>query len=177
MVGFARYLAFHNLIVDPDSLAGTGNNYYVLYVPRLARVSFAAWDQNLAFGRLGFVGARYRPYYEDGAGIPAQLRNIPGLEELVPGEGLGEPNLLVTRFLESPKFRSLYDRTYRELFTDLLRSGRAGALLDRLGTVIRTANVDRHLVDPAKFDADLARNHAFLAGRIAFLETVSPITK
>ena len=176
VVGFTRYLAFHNLIVDPDSLAGTGNNYYVLYVPRLARVSFAAWDQNLAFGRLGFVGARYRPYYEDGAGIPAQLRNIPGLEELVPGEGLGEPNLLVTRFLESPKFRSLYDRTYRELFTDLLQSGRAGALLDRLGTVIRTANVDRHLVDPAKFDTDLARNHAFLAGRIAFLETVSPIT-
>ena len=177
MVGFARYLAFHNLVVDPDSLAGTGNNYYVLYVPRLSQMSFASWDQNLAFGRLGFVGARYRPYYEDGSGIPAQFKNIPGLEELIPGEGLGEPNLLVTRFLGSQKFRSLYDRTYRELFTDLLQSGRAGALLDRLATVIRTANVDRHLVDAAKFDADLARNHAFLVNRIAFLERVSPISK
>ena len=75
---FARYIAFHNLVVDPDSLAGTGNNYYLLYDPRSKRMSFGSWDQNLAFGRLGFVAARYRPYYEDGSGIPAQSEASPG---------------------------------------------------------------------------------------------------
>jgi spore coat protein CotH len=172
--GFAQYLAFHNLVVDPDSLAGTGNNYYFLYSPRGRIMSIASWDQNLAFGRIGFVQATYRPYYEDGSGIPSGLQNVPELKELIPGAGIGEENRLVARFLATPKFRKLYDRTYRQLFRQLLASGRADALLDRLGDVIRAANDERALIDPTKFEADLARNHAFLAKRVEFLETVAP---
>ncbi len=171
---FARYLAFQNLITDPDSLAGTGNNYYLLYDPTTRRMSFAPWDQNLAFGRLGIGGgATYRPYYEDGATV--QIGNLPGLEELVPGEGNGEPNRLVTRFLASPKYRQTYERAYREMFDAALTSGRADSLIDRLGDVIRTANGKRHFVDPVKLESDIARDKQFIADRIAFLQTVAPI--
>lgn len=171
---FARYLAFQNLVADPDSLAGTGNNYYFLYDARSKQLSIASWDQNLAFGRMGFSGVRYRPYYEDGSGIPRGLQNIPGLKDLVQGAGLGEENILATRFLKSPRFRALYKRTYRELFDKLLVSGRADALLVRLGDVIRTANSERQLIDPARFEADLKRDRQFLVDRIAFLRTVEP---
>ncbi|MEX0663251.1 MAG: CotH kinase family protein [Acidimicrobiia bacterium] len=172
---FARYLAFHNILVDPDSLAGTGNNYYLLYDPKLRRMTFAAWDQNLAFGRLGFGGGPYRPYYEDGSGLGSLAGNIPGLEELIPGSALGEPNILVTRFLASPKFRAVYNEAYRELFKSMLKAGRATALLDELGTVIRKANEERNLVDPARFESDLERNHSFIADRVEYLLTLPPV--
>ena len=173
---FARYLAFQNLVSDPDSLAGTGNNYYFLYDARKRQFSISSWDQNLAFGRIGFNGATYKPYYEDGAGIPMGIRNlnIPGLKDLVQGEGLGEPNVLVTRFLATTSFRALYDRTYRELFDQILVSGRADDLLVRFGAVIRTANADRPLVDGERFEGDLTRNRKFLVDRLAFLRTVAP---
>jgi spore coat protein CotH len=174
---FARYLAFHNILVDPDSLAGTGNNYYWLYDMKTRRMTIASWDQNLAFGRLGFGGAPYRPYYEDGSGIPSFVQNIPGLEELIPGGGIGEPNLLVTRFLETPKFRKLYDTTYRSLFEQLMTSGRVEELLRELATVVAAANGERALVDPATFAGDIERNHTFVADRIAYLETVAPIVE
>jgi spore coat protein CotH len=138
-------------------------------------MSFAAWDQNLAFGRLGFVSSRYRPYYEDGSGIPLAFQKTPGLEELAPGAGLGEKNLLVTRFLAIPAFRDLYDRAYREQFTRLFASGQADKMLDRLGAVIRSANASRNLVDPARFESDLKRDHNFITDRMAYLRTVAPV--
>ncbi len=171
---FARYLAFQNLVSDPDSLAGTGNNYYFLYDARKRQFSIASWDQNLAFGRMGFGGSTYKPYYEDGSGIPAGIQNIPGLKDLVQGEGLGEPNILVTRFLATPSFRALYDRTYRKLFDQILVSGHADDLLVRFGEVIRAANAERPLVDPGRFEGDLTRNRRFLVDRTAFLRTVAP---
>jgi spore coat protein CotH len=172
---FARYLAFHNIVVDPDSLAGTGNNYYWLYDPKTRNMTIASWDQNLAFGRLGFGGAPYRPYYEDGSGIPSSVQNLPGLEDLVPGGAIGEPNLLVTRFLETPEFRALYERTYRALYERIMASGRANDLLDQLAGLIEPATTERNLVDPATFQSDLARNLTFIADRIEYLETVAPI--
>ncbi len=172
---FAKHIAFHNLVVDPDSLAGTGNNYYVLYDPRTRKMTFASWDQNLAFGRLGFVAAQYRPYYEDGSGIPAEFQKIPGLDELIPGEGIGEKNVLVTRFLASPTFKPMYDAAYRELFAKVFASGRADELIDQLAAVLRSANAERHLVDPNRVDSDIERDHNFVAERIEYLRTVAPI--
>jgi spore coat protein CotH len=174
---FTRYLAFHNIIVDSDSLAGTGNNYYWLYDPKTRRMTIASWDQNLAFGRLGFGNTPYRPYYEDGSGIPSFARNLPGIENLVPGGGFGEPNLLVTRFLETPKFRELYDRTYRQLFEQMLASGRAAELLRELAAALTHATTERNLVEPARFESDLDRNLTFIADRIAYLETVAPVAR
>ncbi len=172
---FARYLAFHNILVDSDSFAGTGNNYYLLYDPKARRMSIASWDQNLALGRLGFGGGPYRPYYEDGSGIPSFAQNIPGLEELIPGEAIGEEKILVTRFFANPKFLALYDQTYRDLFDQMLTSGRFVELLNRLATVIRTANEERDLVDQARFDSDVERNRTFIADRIEFLRTLPPV--
>lgn len=174
---FTRYLAFHNIVVDPDSLAGTGNNYYWLYDPKTRRMTIASWDQNLAFGRLGFGGAPYRPYYEDGSGIPSFAQNLPGIEDLIPGGAIGDPNLLVTRYLETPKFRELYDRTYRQLFEQMLASGRATDLVHELGAVLNPATTERNLVEPARFDSELERNLTFIADRIEYLRTVAPVAR
>jgi len=173
--GFARYLAFHNLVHDPDSFAGTGNNYYFIYDPGTKRMSIASWDQNLAFGRLGFGGGQYRPYYEDGSGFPSFVRNIPGFEELVPGGAIGEENILVKRFLETPKFRALYEQTYRDLFDQLLASRRADELLLELAPTIRAATTSRGLLEPTQFDGELDRDRTFLTERAAYLRTLPPV--
>ncbi|MSO78804.1 MAG: hypothetical protein EXQ79_04275 [Acidimicrobiia bacterium] len=170
---FARYLAFHNILVDTDSFAGTGNNYYFLYDVKLKQMSIASWDQNLAFARLGIGGgSNYRPYYEDGSGIPI---GIPGLEELIPGEAIGEKKLLVDRFFATPQFLALYDAAYRELFKAMLTSGRADELVDEYSKVILAANNKRDLVDPDRFASELKRNHTFIAKRVEFLESIPPV--
>jgi spore coat protein CotH len=175
VAGFASYLAYQNLLVDPDSFAGTGNNYYFLYDVDRDRLEIAAWDQNLALGRLGLVSATYHPYYEDGSGIPSGLANLPGFEELVQGEGGGEPNLLATRFLGSPKFRAMYDRAYRGLYERLFISGRIQKLINRYVEVLRPANLKRGFVDPDRFEADVQRDLTFVAERQAYLSGVPPI--
>ncbi|MEX0663250.1 MAG: CotH kinase family protein [Acidimicrobiia bacterium] len=167
---FAQYLAFHNLIVDVDSFAGFGNNYYFLYDPKTRRMSIAPWDQNVAFGTLG--GARYRPYYEDGAAIPSFALDVDAIDELNDGgTGLGEENILMRRFFDTPKFRELYDETYRELFELLLRSGRADELALELGAAIQDDAAARNLVSPSAFDGAAAGKRAFIASRIEYLVT------
>ncbi|MEX2032546.1 MAG: CotH kinase family protein [Dehalococcoidia bacterium] len=167
---FARYLVFHNLIVDTDSFAGTGNNYYFLYDPRTRLMSIAAWDQNSAFGLLG--GVEYRPYYEDGAAIPDFALDLGGVDELNDGgTGLGEENLLVKRFLATPKFRKLYDQTYRELFDRLLESGRVEALILEVTPPIQAAVAERGLVDASTFDRAAEGKRRFIASRIEYLAT------
>ena len=167
---FARYLAFHNLIVDPDSFAGTGNNYYFLFDPKSGLMSIAPWDQNIAFGVLG--GARYRPYYEDGAALPDFAQNLGGVDELDDGgTGLGEENILMRRFFDTPKYRELYDQTYRELFEQLLQSGRTDEILSEVIPPIQAGAAARHLVDPAAFERAVAGKHSFIASRIEYLLT------
>ena len=167
---FAAYLAFHNLIVDGDSFAGTGNNYYFLYDPKTRRMSIAPWDQNIAFGTLG--GARYRPYYEDGAALPSFAQDVGGIDELDDGgTGLGEENILMRRFFDTPKFRKLYDETYRKLFERLLRSGRADELARELAAAIQDDAATRNLIPPSAFDGAVAGKHAFIADRIEYLLT------
>jgi spore coat protein CotH len=173
---FASYLAFHNLIVDGDSFAGTGNNYYFIYDPKTRRMSIAPWDQNIAFGTLG--GARYQPYYEDGAVIPSFGGDIGDIDELNDGgTGLGEENILMRRFFDTPKFRELYDETYRSLFERLLRSGRSDELARELGDAIQGDAVARNLIPPTAFDGAIAGKAAFVADRIEYLLTHPIITE
>jgi spore coat protein CotH len=122
---------------------------------------------------LGFGNAPYRPYYEDGSLIP-QI-DIPGLDELIPGGAIGEENVLVKRFLATPKFRALYDRTYRMLFERLLESGRAADLVDQMAKVIRPVTEDHGLVKPEQFTTDLERDQTFLTDRIDYLLTLPPV--
>ena len=171
---FAAYLAFHNLIVNGDSFAGTGNNYYFLFDPKTRRMSIAPWDQNVAFGLLG--GAEYKPYYEDGAVIPEIGRDIEGIEELDDGgTGLGEENILMRRFFDTPEFRELYDETYRELFESLLRSGRADEIMAEIIDSVQDDAVARDLIPPSSLGGAAAGKRAFIEARIEYLLT-HPIT-
>ena len=81
----------------------------------------------------------------------------------------------MTRFLASPTFKPVYDAAYRKLFDRAFVSGRADRLIDQLGTVLRTANAQRHLVDPSRVESDIERDHNFVAERIEYLRTVAPI--
>jgi spore coat protein CotH len=173
---FASYLAFHNLVVDGDSFAGTGNNYYFLYDPKTKRMSIAPWDQNVAFGLLG--GPRYRPYYEDGAVIPEIGQDVENIDELNDGgTGLGEENILMRRFFDTPKYRELYDKTYRELFETLLRSGRADDLMRELSAAIQEEAAARLLIPEGAFDDAAAGKSGFLDSRMEYLLTHPIITR
>ncbi len=167
---FARYLALQNLIVDPDSFAGTGNNYYFLYDPKSRLMSIAPWDQNIAFGVLG--GSQYKPYYEDGAALPVAFANAGNVEELNDGgTGLGEENILMRRFFDTPKYLELYDQTYRELFELLLNSGRIDEIMSEVVPPIQAGAAARDLLDPAAFDRAVAGKSRFIASRIEYLLT------
>lgn len=172
---FARYLAFQNLVVDTDSFAGTGNNYYFLYDPTTKLMSISAWDQNIAFGLLG--GARYKPYYEDGAALPDFARDLGGVDEFNDGgTGLGQVNILMKRFFETPKYKRLYDETYRDLFEKLFTSGRAAKLMDKIVPPIQAGAAKRHLVAPDAYENAANGKKQFINDRVAFLETQPIIT-
>ncbi|GAB6919584.1 hypothetical protein JCM9803A_00340 [Rhodococcus erythropolis] len=57
-----------------------------------------------------------------------------------PGSPLGTTNSLKTRFLESPAFAELYERTYWDLFEQMYQSGRATEILDSLAMSIPTSD-------------------------------------
>lgn len=172
---FTRYLAFQNLIVDPDSFAGTGNNYYFVYDPATRLMSIAPWDQNIAFGLLG--GPTYRPYYEDGAALPDFAMDFGGVDELNDGgEGLGEENILVKRLLATPKYRELYDKTYRELYEQLLASGFAVDLMVDVTRPIQAAVEERGLLPAGAIEGAVKGKQRFLEARMEFLSTHPIIT-
>lgn len=50
---FTTYLAVENLLVNYDSLAGMGNNYYLYYDEINQQFTVLAWDANESLGKLG----------------------------------------------------------------------------------------------------------------------------
>ena len=66
--GFATYLAVNNLLVNVDSLADMGNNFYIFYNADTERVDILYWDGNESLGKLGNrsggQAAQYNLYYE-----------------------------------------------------------------------------------------------------------------
>jgi spore coat protein CotH len=87
------------------------------------------------------------------------------------GTGLGEENILMRRFFDTPKFLELYDQTYRELFELLLNSGRIDEIMSEVVPPIQAGTADHDLVDPAAFDRAVAGKHSFIASRIEYLLT------
>ncbi|MCD2107067.1 CotH kinase family protein [Rhodococcus erythropolis] len=57
-----------------------------------------------------------------------------------PGGPLGTTNSLKKRFLESPAFAELYEKTYWDLFEQMYQSGRSTEILDSLATSIPTSD-------------------------------------
>jgi spore coat protein CotH len=50
---YIEYLAFCNILVNLDSFAGNGNNYYLYQDPESEQFMVIPWDLNEAFGRFG----------------------------------------------------------------------------------------------------------------------------
>ncbi len=68
---FASYLAIENLLVNFDSLAGMGNNYYLYYNKSKDIFNVLAWDANESLGKLGKPD--FNLYWKDrfsSAGMP-----------------------------------------------------------------------------------------------------------
>ncbi|WP_104174421.1 CotH kinase family protein [Arthrobacter sp. Y81] len=140
---FARYAATMNLLVNGDDMAGPGQNYYLWYDLDTKKISVISWDLNLAMtgnataspdekvsiggGMGGGAGMQLPPGGNDDAGAPPA--------GAAPGGARGG-NELKERFLASEAFQSLYDNAYADLYEQLLASGTAAGLLDRIAAVV-----------------------------------------
>ncbi|MBT5016019.1 hypothetical protein HOM98_00875 [Candidatus Peregrinibacteria bacterium] len=64
---YLDYLAFCNVLVNLDSHAGNGNNYYIYQYPDTEQFVIIPWDLNEAFGRFGMNGDRWQfgLYFEE----------------------------------------------------------------------------------------------------------------
>lgn len=56
---FATYLAINSLLVNNDSMAGMGNNYYLYYDDQSGKFTVLMWDANESLGTMGgLMGAQ-----------------------------------------------------------------------------------------------------------------------
>lgn len=73
---FTTYLAVENLLVNYDSLAGMGNNYYLYYNETRQQFTVLAWDANESLGKLG--EATFDLYWSDRFEAPGIGGQPPG---------------------------------------------------------------------------------------------------
>ena len=66
---YLDYLAFCNVLVNLDSYAGNGNNYYIYQYPDTEQFVIIPWDVNEAFGQFGMQGGgdkwQFGLYFEE----------------------------------------------------------------------------------------------------------------
>jgi spore coat protein CotH len=86
VAAFARYVAWQNLLLNFDDMAGPGRNYYLWYDVGTRRFSVIGWDYNLTFS--GDAGQG--PHDAGGmGGFPGGTRPPGGME---PPEGMQLPD-------------------------------------------------------------------------------------
>ena len=141
---FARYLALQNLMSNGDAMDGPGNNYYLWYDIDEERFTVLSWDLNLSFSGMGggMPGAG-----QDGE-MPEGMPRMPGGEdgEMPEGfpdfedgempEGMSEmgrgSGALKERFMENEDFQELYERSYADLYQNLVEDGTADQILSEV---------------------------------------------
>lgn len=191
----ARYLAVHNLLVNADSLAGIGNNFYLWYDLDSRRFQVVSWDVNGGLGRItiGADAVTYSPYYDDpvsfggrdqakGGEKRPQIRGsmLPGPKNgatgMIPSGVSLEENLLKIRFFKTPTFKALYEQTYRDLYRQVLADGLAYDRLTQYDRMLTEALATRpSLVDAQEYRALADSNLAFLTQRRDALRDRAPI--
>ncbi|MGV0836086.1 CotH kinase family protein [Mycolicibacterium thermoresistibile] len=124
---FARYVATQNLLVNPDDMAGPGQNYYLWYDLGTQRFSVLSWDLNLA---MVMGEPNLGPHDPLEMKLPSG-RKPPSGREFPPGSPpWRDGNTLKERFLASTTFNDLYIATYWDLYEQMYADGRALELLD-----------------------------------------------
>jgi spore coat protein CotH len=184
---FASYLAINNLLMNYDSLAGMGNNYYLYYDED--RFTILAWDTNESLGKMSMggstnldlywqaVGSRFGGLFDDNTQQLDQTTNNPprGRQGGGPG-GRGGNHLLMTRFFATPEYLELYEEKlktfYEQIFDGLLTSK-----IEEYAALVTAYNAEHNIVDQAEYDTAVASVMEFVTRRYDFLSTTELLAK
>jgi spore coat protein CotH len=164
---FATYLAVNALVVNTDSMIGMNNNFY-LYYDDVARIfSVLIWDANESFGKLGGLATFDISLTDIQTGFPGggQVGGRMG-----GGMGGGQ-NELISRFLASPTFTTLYYEKLNLVYELAFESGAVVEKVEQYSDLIQSINVDRNLVDLAAYDQAVDNLVNFINQRNEFLST------
>jgi spore coat protein CotH len=188
---FASYLAVNNLLVNNDSLAGMGNNYYLYYDYQEERFTILAWDTNESLGKISMGGGANLDLYWQAVGgmfgrafddvqpptegeiaLPSARPNIENRGPRGFGGPMGRGNhLWKERFLGTPEFLALYEEKlqafYKQVFVDDLLTPK----IEEYAALVTAYNQEHNLVDQAAYDAAVQDVLDFVAQRYAFLQT------
>lgn len=157
---FATYLALNNLLVNTDSMIGMNNNYYLYYDEVEERFTLLMWDANESLSKLG--GNTTFDLYFENTGIGRGV--APG------GMGGGE-NTLITRFMASDKFKTLYEGKLKEVYEKAFVSGAMTETIEKYSSLIRSVNDERDLVEIEAYDRAVEKVTNFILQRMEYLET------
>lgn len=155
---FATYLAINNLLVNTDSMAGMGNNFYFYYDDISERMTVLYWDGNESLSQLG-GGVNYDLYFQGGSGPGGRLS--------------GGSNQLIYRFLGNPTYKALYETKLQQVYQQVFVSGAIEAQIDAYINVVSQANQVRDLVDQASYDQAVADVLDFISQREAYLASTT----
>lgn len=163
--GFATYLAINNLLVNSDSLADMGNNFYIFYNAETGKVDVLYWDGNESLGKIanrgGSGAAQYNLYYESLSGMGQRNR----------------ANVLKTRFLANAMFKALYEEKLRAVYEKAFASGWLEKQVKAYAGLVTQANASRSLVQQTAYDQAVAKVQAFIQQRGAFVAQSGLIEK
>jgi spore coat protein CotH len=161
---FATYLAVNNLLVNSDSMAGMGNNFYLYYDDLMGRFTVLYWDGNESLGKLNFGGG------DSAANFDIYYNNLQGVG-MNPGGGgrMGGANQLVTRFLADEGFKALYETRLQFVYQQAFLSGAIDQQITAYAGLVTSANQDGSLVDPGAYEQAVASVRDFIARRAAYL--------
>lgn len=160
---FAAYLALNNLLVNLDSLAGMGNNYYMYYDDTTGRFTLLLWDANESLGGLGrFMGG-------GGGGMTSFDLYYTNSQSF--GRQMGGKSKLLTRFLANPTFRALYEQKLMDIYQKAFVKGALASQVETYADLIRSVNPDRGLVDLTRYEAAVDEVVSFINGRGEYLAT------
>jgi spore coat protein CotH len=151
---FAAYLAINNLLVNTDSMAGMGNNYYFYYDDLSGLMTILMWDGNESLGKLG-GDATYDLYFHGGSGMGGRMGRT--------------SNQLITRFLANPTFKTLYEAKLEHVYQQAFLSGAIEQLIETYTDVVKQAHQERALVDQVTYEQAAADVLDFITRRSAYL--------
>jgi spore coat protein CotH len=168
---FAIYLAINNLLVNPDSMAGMGNNFYLYYDDSTGRMSVLMWDANESLGKLsGGVaqGGRQALTQNSSASFDIYYSNVSNFGRAGRG-GTGATPSLVSRFLANPTYRALYEEKLIDVYQKAFLSGALISQVEQFSAVVRAANAERNFVDTQAYDQAVSDVLDFIGQRNAYL--------
>jgi spore coat protein CotH len=151
---FATYLAINNLLVNTDSMAGMGNNFYFYYDDLSGLMTVLMWDGNESLGKLG-GDATYDLYFQGGSGMGGRMGRT--------------SNQLITRFLANPTFKTLYEAKLEHVYQQAFLSGAIEELIEAYTDLVKQAHQERALVAQATYEQAAADVLDFITRRSAYL--------